>query len=150
MTRGLALWAGLAAFAALVVAGVTIAVFPHEQRTALPGPILVPRIAPAPPVAVSIPAVVVGRTASAALTRGGAAIPTSRDVGQISAKVSSVPPAVRSYSTAPRVSATPTPVRKATTQRPTSIGGSTAPNGDVGLASGGSGTQLSTPCDACP
>ena len=62
MTRGFALWAGLAALAAIVVAGVTIAVFPHEQRTAVPGPILLPRVAPGPPVVVSFPAAVVGTT----------------------------------------------------------------------------------------
>jgi hypothetical protein len=157
MTRGLALWAGLAALAAIVVAGVTIAVFPHEKRTALPGPILVPQVAPAPPVAISFPAVVVGRTASASLSRGGAATPMSRDAGEASTKISRVPPTMRSYSTAPsmgatpRVGAAPTPVKKATTKRPTSIGGTTASNGDVGLASGGSiGEQPSGRCGACP
>jgi hypothetical protein len=153
MTRGFALWAGLAAFAALVVAGVTIAVFPHEKRTAVPGPIVVPRVAPAPPVVVSFPAAVVGTTSRAALTRGGAArkTATNSDVGQIAIKVSRTPPTRQAYSTAPRVSATPTPVKKVTTKRPTSIGGSTESNGDVGLASGGSaGGQPSMPCDACP
>ena len=155
MTRGFALWAGLAALAAIIVAGVTIAVFPHERRTAVPGPIVVPRVAPGPPVVVSFPAVVVGTTRSAALTRGGAATPTSRDVGPIAVKVSRTPPARQSYSTAPRVGATPTPVKKVTTKRPTSIGGSTASNGDVGLAAGssagmGAGEQPSGPCGACP
>ena len=130
MTRGFALWAGLAALAAVVVAGVTIAVFPHEKRTAVPGPILLPRVAPSPPVVVSFPAAVIGTTTHAALTRGGAARQTSSDVGQISAKISRRPPTLQARAVPP------TPVKK-TTKRPTSIGGSSGSNSDVGLASGG-------------
>jgi hypothetical protein len=153
MTRGLALWAGLAALA-VVVAGVTIAVFPHEQRAAVPGAILVPRVASAPPAVVSFPAVVVGTTRNAALTRGGPARQTaaSRDVGPIAVKVSRRPATLHGYSTAPRVNATPAPVRQTTTKRPTSLGGSSAPDGDVGLASGGSdvGEQSPQVCGGCP
>lgn len=148
MTRGFALWAGLAALAAVVVASVTIAVFPHEQRTAVPGPVLVPQVAPAPPVAVSLPPVVVGRTASATLTRGGAATPTRPEVGQIAAKISTRRPPVPSPA-AVRVS----PVQKTTTKRPTWIGGSSRSNGDVGLASGSSpglAAQSSRSDDASP
>lgn len=147
MTRGFVLWAGLAALAAVVVAGVTIAVFPHEKRTAVPGPILLPRVAPSPPVVVSFPAALVARTTRAALTRGGAATPTNSDVGRIAATVSSRPPAVQAR-------AVPTTLVKKTTKRPTSIGGSSESNGDVGLASGGSvgaaGQQSATACGACP
>src|SRR6185312_14068662 len=148
MTRGFALWAGLAALAAVVVAGVTIAVFPHEQRTALPGPVLVPRVAPAPPVAVTFPPLVVGRTTHASLMRGGAATPTTTDVGRIAVKASTRPPTVPSPA-AIRVS----PEQKKTPKRPTSIGGSTGSNGDVGLASGssaGAGEQSAGHCAACP
>jgi uncharacterized membrane protein YgcG len=155
MTRGFALWAGLATLAAIIVAGVTIAVFPHEKRTAVPGPILVPRVAPAPPVVISFPAAAVGRTATATATatptRGGAArqTATSRDVGVISIRASRRPPTMQARAVPAR------PVKKTTT-RPTSIGGSSGSNGDVGLASGssagmgGGGEQSSGPCGSCP
>jgi hypothetical protein len=96
MTRGFALWAGLAALAAVVVAGVTISVFPQEPRTELPPVITVP-VQPAlfGPVPVSFLSGVIGKTTHAALIRGGAATrtSTSRDIGRVAVKISSMPPA---------------------------------------------------------
>jgi hypothetical protein len=94
--------------------------------------------APSRSVPVSVDGKVVGKTTHAALTRGGAARPATpnSDIGQVSVELAKKAHTV-SHSTAPRSSTPATPVKKQV-QRPTSIGGSTASNGDVGLASGGS------------
>jgi hypothetical protein len=104
-------------------------------------------------VPVSYAGGVVGNTTHASLTRGGAArpsAPTNSDIGQVSVQVAKKAPTV-AHSTVPRASTPTTPVKKKNPKRPTSIGGSSASNGDVGLASGGSsgsgggGEQKATP-----
>lgn len=74
--------------------------------------------------------------------RGGAAeAPTSGETGPVAVKISHNPPAVQAPATTPRVTAPAAPAKKKTNKpRPTSIGGSSGPNGDEGLASGGSGS----------
>jgi hypothetical protein len=116
MTRSLALWAGCAALLAVVVAAVTVAVFPRESRTVqlLAIPVARPPAA-GPPVAVNINAGSIGTTAGSAPTRRGAAAvtPTSGDPGVVGFKQT-----------------------KKVVKRQTLIGASSGPNGDSGFAAG--------------
>jgi hypothetical protein len=128
--------------------------------------VTVPQTAPAKRfVPVSASAGVVGNTKTkhASLDdvhRGGAAeAPTSGETGPVAVKISHNPPAVQAPVTTPRATTPAAPAKKKTNKpRPTSIGGSNGPNGDEGLASGGSsdgsgggGAQSATPgADATP
>jgi hypothetical protein len=139
MTRGFALWAGLAAAVAVVVAGITIAMFPPEPKVAQPQVIVVPSEAARPPaVPLSVRSGVAGTTTSApsgrGTSRGGAATPTpgGADTGVVAIAIPAKPAPIQ-HSTAPQAQ----PVGKSFVPRPTSIGATSASNSDAGLASAG-------------
>jgi len=99
-------------------------------------------------VPVSVSPGVVGKTTHASLdvNRGGRAsvqAPTSGDIGPVAVKISHNPPASQAPATHSSPTTSATPAKKKTNKRPSSIGGSTAPNGDVGLASGNKGGSSS-------
>jgi hypothetical protein len=140
MRRSFALWVGGAAVVAVVVATVTVAAFPRDssdvQLPAIPVPA---RSAPLPPVAVSIDVRRIGQDLTAAVARGGAAIPTPAlaDAGGVGFRGATARSQVPS--TTHRV-ATPAPGARAVIKRPASIGAVSGPNGDNGLAGGSSPT----------
>ena len=134
MRRSFALWAGGAALVAVVVAAVTVAAFPRESSH-----VQLPAIrVPAPPT--RGPVVRIGQTMTAAVARGGAAIPTPANAGAGVVGFEGATPRSQARSTTHRV-ATPAPVAKTVVKRQASIGAVSGPNGDTGLA----GTPSPTP-----
>jgi hypothetical protein len=142
MRRSFALWAGGAALVAVAVAAVTVAVFPRESSNVQLPAIRVPaRPTPRPPVAVSVDVGPIGQALTAAVARGGAAIPTPGNAGAGAGVVGFRGATARSQirSTTRRV-ATPAPAAKTVVKRQVSIGAVSGPNGDTGLAGGPSPT----------
>jgi hypothetical protein len=145
-------WIPAGALASVSVAGL-IALGPLTDslgtKVSFEPVVTVPVTAPAKKfVAVSVSPGVVGKIEHASLevnAGGGRAAPsTSGETGRVAVKTSRNPPsapAVQSNSTpaAPSTSTPPPATKKKTVKRPTSISGSSASNGDEGLASGGSG-----------
>jgi hypothetical protein len=144
MRRNFALSAGCAVLVAVVVAGVTVAVFPRDSKRVQLAPIPVPaRPARLPPVSVRIHVGQIDTTVRATLARGGAATPAPApgDVGQTGFRRTTVPSRPPS---ATHLVAKPAPLK-----RQVSIGADSGPNGDNGLAGTGSssssiGAQSST------
>ena len=142
-------WIPAGALASVSVAGlIALGPLTDSLHTPVSFPSVVTVSAPPPKSSVpwrsASPAAVVGNARPhAALTRSGGAPKrqTNSDTGHVAAKISQNPPAAHAPASTPRRRARrPTPVKKKTNKRPTSIGGSTGSNGDEGLASGGSGS----------
>jgi hypothetical protein len=139
MTRSFALWAGGAALVAVVVAAVTIAAFPRESSSVQLPAIQVPaRTVPGRPVALRIDEGQIGTGVimRAIPTRGGAAAPAHVRAGSGSAGDRSVP----ATSPARSVTHPAAPTAKRVVKRQTSIGATSGPNGDDGLADGSAST----------
>jgi len=142
-------WIPAGALASVSVAGlIALGPLTDSLHTPVSFPSVVTVSAPTPKstaVAVSFPAVVVGQTTHASLARGGASTTdTNTSTGQVSVTAKKAA-TVHAQSPAPRATTpppAPTPVKKKV-KRPSSIGGSTGSNGDVGLASGNKGGRSS-------